>query len=265
MVGLVLGHITKERYQAYLKKERVRHEIVWSNGKQRHKDELPAAWLEFHDKDGGRISRTTIGTFHPEGFVRLCANIPTLAQVTSMIRERLIDYVNVLTHGVPHLPSFLSSMNFHWNTGSSLIIPVSEIDAFTLDNDNISDYLRHPLLKTNRMNDLIKKSPVLNAKMDEISKTRRKACIVQSEAVAYWERSGRRAEYGGHATTYAKMAARYAAACAYRDEWKKIQRSNMSADQRKDYRAHVNGLERAKKDERKKKTSEMQSDSRGQE
>ena len=90
-------------------------------GFQRHKDEVPYAFIGFNESGTLVIWRITFVTYHPEKFLRGRALIPSQEQLPPAFRERMIDMAFTILYGAPIMPAFLSSCNYVCSVINGLI------------------------------------------------------------------------------------------------------------------------------------------------
>jgi Tfp pilus assembly major pilin PilA len=180
-VAIVAGHTASRYYEKYLRRNEVRHETIWLTGVKRSDGEMPCFWLEFED-DTNTIKRVTVAIFHPEGFIRMRSRVIGAIQRYTAFRERMIDFAYILAFGKPHLPCFLSTMSYHWQVSTDIVIPMNAFEDYAEDNDTLSALLQSSTLNTTTMNEWIDQTPILKAKKKDLYDVRKEHNVKSADA-----------------------------------------------------------------------------------
>ncbi|CAO2656070.1 Nn.00g048730.m01.CDS01 [Neocucurbitaria sp. VM-36] len=166
-IGIVFGLSASMVYEKSLEYRKIHHTTIWLHGFQRHRDEIPCAWLELEFKaPNASISRIVFGTYHPDGFLRNTTIFLGDARRNLAFRELLIDLACVFLYDKPNLPAFLSTSKYF---GSE-------------HNDTLSTYVDRPTLSFETMNTMIARSPLLLQEKEEIYAVQKKVNVKSKAA-----------------------------------------------------------------------------------
>ena len=146
-VALIVGNVAIRSYTLCLKSMAIPHTTVWILGQKRYATEIPLAWLET-SANGGVINRINFAIHHPEAFNRNRGPVVTDVQRKCAFRERIIDYCKAKMFGRIHLPLFLSTTVYVFQSSTGGILPVTSLLEYSKRSDTPSDHFSRPTLDT---------------------------------------------------------------------------------------------------------------------
>jgi len=124
VVVCVSGHSANQLYRAWLKEQNIAHNIIWAFGIKRTEHKLPIAIQGFTDDTQTRMSRLVLVVYRIEAFTRTRTQRPTDMQRNMVMRERFLDFANVLIHQSAPLQPLLSTGAYLFQTSTGILIPL---------------------------------------------------------------------------------------------------------------------------------------------
>jgi len=146
---------------------------------------------------------------HPVCFYRLRRFKLDHARRVIATQERIIDYALVLVHGEPHIPTFLSTVNFYQNRHNGIIIPKAAFDDLDLagGHDALSPFLGPTIFQAKSLQTFIKQHGLI-PKLGDVDTIRKANHASLSRAHIFWTSPHLQSRYGPYTTTYILTARR---------------------------------------------------------